>query len=102
MEGNSMQEALLAGFAVVAGILLGFWLRGVDARAERATLEERNHEFTEALLKARNELAQHAADGAARAGFESLATEREKTITLMTTEQERLRTELQAKAEAER
>jgi DNA recombination protein RmuC len=101
-EGKTEMEAFMVGFAVLAGILLGFWLRSADARAERAILDQRNHELEDALAKLRGELKQHIAETGARAGFESLATEREKIIGQMTVDQERLRADLQAKAEEEK
>jgi DNA recombination protein RmuC len=90
-----------AGMAALAGILVGFWLRGLDVRAMIASLEQRNREIAEALAKARGELEHNTADTAARAAFESVATEREKVIVQMTAEQERMRGELQAKTDAE-
>jgi DNA recombination protein RmuC len=66
---------LIAGVvAAIAGIVVGFWLRSASARRD---------------------LAQVQAESAARAGFEALATEREKSVA-------GLRQELQTKAEAER
>jgi DNA recombination protein RmuC len=95
-------DAFLVGIAALAGILVGFWLRGIDARAEIALLDQRNRDMSEALGRTRTELEKSAPDSTARAAFESLASEREKIIGQMTIEHERLRTEVQAKAEAER
>lgn len=95
-------DAFLVGIAALAGILVGFWLRGIDARAEIGSLDQRNRDMTAALARARDELEKAATDTSARAGFESLAAEREKTIGQMSVEQERLRTDLQAKTEAEK
>jgi len=95
-------DAFLVGIAALAGILVGFWLRGIDSRADKATLEQRNREIADALMKTRSEVEKNATEATSRASFETLATEREKTIGLMTAEQERLRGELQVKADAER
>lgn len=95
-------EALMVGVAAVAGILLGFWLRSTDARAERITLEHQNHEMGEALTRARAELSQGAEQTSARAASEALAAERERTIGQMAAEQEKLRSDLQARGETEK
>jgi DNA recombination protein RmuC len=105
--------ALIAGVAAAfAGIALGFWLRANSAKAEKEQLERRAGELTAELAGVRGELAQAQAESAARAGFESLAGEREKTIGQLTAEREKsiaqlaaerdgLRADLQAKTEAE-
>src|SRR5580692_5611687 len=95
-------DAFLVGIAALAGILVGFWLRGIDARAEIGSLDQRNRDITDALARSRGELEKAAGDTSARAGFESLAGEREKTIGQMAVEQERLRADLQFKTEAEK
>jgi DNA recombination protein RmuC len=94
-------EAFFVGIAALAGILIGFFLRGMDARATIIQLEQRNREVTEALNKSRSDADRNINDATARAAFESLAGEREKVIGQMTAEQERLRAEVQAKADAE-
>jgi DNA recombination protein RmuC len=95
-------QALIAGIAAAfAGIVLGFWLRANLAQAEKEQLERRAGELTAELTGVRNELAQAQAESAARAGFESLAAEREKTIERLTTERNGLGADLQAKNEAE-
>jgi DNA recombination protein RmuC len=116
--------ALIAGMAAAfAGIVLGFWLRAKSAKAEKEQLERRTGELTAELTVVRGdlaaevagvrgELAQARAESATRAGFESLAAEREKTIGQLTAERDKsiaqlaaerdgLRVELQAKGEAE-
>ena len=95
-------EALMVGVAAVAGILVGFWLRSTDARAERITLEHQNHEIGEALARARAELSQNASDSTGRAASEALAAEREKTIAQMVAERDMLRADLQARVESEK
>lgn len=96
-------QSLIAGIAAaLAGILVGFWLRGSSARGEKDSLEQRNRELNEALSAARAALAQTQAESAARAGFEPLAAEREKTIERIAAERDSARKELQQKAETER
>ena len=90
-------QALIAGIALVAGILLGFWLRANSARTEKALLEQRNRELADALNAAQAQLQHAQAESAARAGFESLAAEREKTIGQLNEEKNSLNLELQAK-----
>ena len=92
-----MMQALLAAGAVIAGIVVGFWMRAHSANAEKALLEQRNNELAAALNAAQSQLQQAQAESAARAGFESLAIEREKTITQLTEEKNRLGSELQSR-----
>jgi DNA recombination protein RmuC len=110
-----MQALIVAVLAVVAGGLLGFWLGKSFARAdkrllqtsltsleaEKALIERRTQELTAELAGVRGELARTQAESAERAGFESLAAERGKTIEQLSTDQEKLRKELQVKADAE-
>ena len=90
-----MQIWMIVAAAAIAGILIGYWLRGASIKERRAELERD-------LAAARSELAQAQAQAAARAGFEALATEREKTIERVVAERDGLGTGLQAKTEAER
>jgi DNA recombination protein RmuC len=95
-------EAFLVGFAALAGILLGFWLRSTDVNAEKALLQQRIRELETGLGTAHDELAQSRADLNARAGFEALAQEREKNAAEIAAERDKLRTDLEAKADVER
>ena len=96
-------QALIAGVAAAfVGILVGFWLRGVSIKGEKALLEQRNRETTDALTAARESLAQAQAASAARAGFESLAAERQTRLDQLTAERDALRNDLQAKVDTER
>jgi DNA recombination protein RmuC len=90
-----MLSLIAAVFAAIAGILVGFWLRGKSARTENAQLETRIAELGRNLDTAKTDLSQALAESATRAGFEALANEREKVL-LSTRE------ELQAKADSER
>lgn len=88
--------------ALVAGILLGFWIRSNSAKRESAFLEQRNRESMDALGALQRQLAQAQTESSARAGFESLAAEREKTILQLASERDAIRIELQAAAETAR
>lgn len=110
-----MQALIVAFLAVVVGGLLGYWLGKSFAQAEKRLLEKsltsqeaekslierRTQELTAELVGVRGELAKAQAESAVRAGFESLAAEREKTITQLSMDQEKLRKELQVKTETE-
>ena len=96
---------LVGGIAVVAalvGIVLGFVLRGVSARSERAQHEAKSAEQARDLVAIRADLARAQADAAARAGFEAVAAERARNIEQLNAERESLRAETQAKNEVER
>jgi len=86
MVGGMLLPIWIAAFAI-AGILIGFWLRG-------ALTSKRAVELEHDLGAARSELAQAQAQSAARAGFEALAAEREKAISA-------IRGDLERKADSE-
>lgn len=90
-----MLPLIAIAVAAIAGILVGFWLRGASARAEHAQLASRADELSRILDATKAELAQVQAESASRAGFQALAGEREKTLAAT-------REDLQVKAEAER
>jgi DNA recombination protein RmuC len=92
-----MQALIVAVAALLVGIAVGFWSRALSAKAEKTQLERLESE----LGGVRAELAQAHAESAARAGFESLAAERQRTIAQLSTEREGLRQDLQAKTAAE-
>jgi DNA recombination protein RmuC len=95
-------ETLIAGLvAAFIGILVGFWLRSTSAKPEKAQLEQRNLELSNELGIVRRELAQVQAESAARAGFESLATEREGSIRRLAVERDDLQKALEARAMVE-
>ena len=96
-------QALIAGIvAAFAGILIGFWLRSGSVKAEKTLLERRAEQLADELNRVRAELAQSQADSGARAGFESLAGEREKTIGQLTVALDELRQELKVESDAVR
>jgi DNA recombination protein RmuC len=103
-------QALIGSAAALVGILAGILIRGALAKSEKNGLIHRNEELANALTQAGNALSESMALAAKRAGFESLAEEREKRIGELTTELEALRaaskskhdelySELQAKGE---
>ena len=89
-------QALISVLAVVFGIALGFWLRSNSGKAERVQLEQRNREAVEALAAAQAQLARAQAESATRAGFESVAAERQITIDRLTAERAAAQRDLQA------
>ncbi|MGD0736546.1 MAG: DNA recombination protein RmuC [Terracidiphilus sp.] len=96
-----MQGLIGAIVAAFAGIVLGFWLRAASNKVEKAQLESRARELTDELATARNDMSRTQAESASRAGFESLAAEREKTIAQLAAERDGLRADLQAKGAVE-
>jgi DNA recombination protein RmuC len=96
-----MQGLIGAIVAAFAGIVLGFWLRAASNKAEKAQLERRLAELVEELLAVRADLSRVHSESAARAGFESLAAEREKSIAQLVAERDGLRADLQAKGAVE-
>ena len=96
-------QALMAGIAAAfIGIVFGIWLRSTSAKAEKEQLERRVAELGVELTAVRNELAQTQAESAARAGFESLAGERARTIAQLAAERDGLREDLQTKSATDR
>jgi len=91
----------IAGVAALVGILIGYWLRARSTKAEKTLMVRHEQELNVQLTAMLSELAQTQAESAARAGFQSLATEREKTIQQLTAERDGLRADLQAKSETE-
>ena len=97
-----MQSLIAVVVAAFVGILVGFWLRTASAKAEKAQLERHAQDLAGELSAVRAELAQSQAESSARAGFESLAAERERTIQQLTAEREGLRQELRTESDAAR
>jgi DNA recombination protein RmuC len=96
-----MQVLIAGAVAAFAGVFLGFWLRVISGKAEKSQMERRLQELTNEVNAVRVELGQAQAESATRAGFVSLAAEREKTIGQLSAEREGLRLELQTKTDAE-
>jgi DNA recombination protein RmuC len=97
-----MQTFIAGLVAAFAGILVGFWLRSTFAKSEKSTLERRNEELMGELGQVRREVAQAQSDAIARAGFESLANEREEVIRQIRSERDKLREHLEAQTVVER
>lgn len=102
-------QALIPVLAALAGLLAGFLLRHLSARSERAAAEnekvqlgQRAAELSAELASLRSELAQVRAIAENRAGFESLAAERERTIASLTAERDQAAAALAAKSDSER
>jgi DNA recombination protein RmuC len=93
-------QALIASAAALVGILAGILIRGALAKSEKNGLIHRNEELANALTQAGNALSESMALAAKRAGFESLAEEREKRIGELTLQWEALRSGSQAIHEA--
>ncbi len=101
-----MTLAIVAVLAVLVGIFLGYRMRGLaaqaevnSARAEKSLVEQNAAAISAELGTVRQQLEQVRAQSAARAGFESLAAEREKTIAQLAEEKNSLNRELQARSE---
>lgn len=91
-----MMQAVLVALAVVVGTVLGYWIRSRAGQAEKELLEQRALEAAAGVERMRGELAAAQADAGKRAGFESLAEERERTIAAANAEREAARTDLRA------
>jgi DNA recombination protein RmuC len=89
-------QALIVGIVLLAGLLLGYWIRTHSARSEKSLLDQRNRELTDALNALHTQLARAQSESAARAGFESLAAERQITIDRLAVERDAARSELQS------
>ncbi len=96
-----MQE-IIAAVAALAGILLGYWIRSLAGNREKQQMESRLGELTVNLGQAKRELGEAQGLAAARAGYESLAAEREKTVAQIAADRESLRGEIQGRIENER
>jgi DNA recombination protein RmuC len=87
---------LTAIVLLVLGFVLGFLIRSRTAQAEKNLLDQRNREASDTAAALRSELATAQGEATRRAGFESLAAEREKTIAALSAEREEIRSESQA------
>jgi DNA recombination protein RmuC len=103
-RGNEtkMMQAVIAAAAILIGIALGFWIRSNSAKAEKALLEQQNSEKANYITELQGTLGQTQAESAARAGFETLSAEREKSIGRLTAERDSAREELQTRLEESR
>lgn len=95
-------QTLIAGLvAAFVGILVGFWLRSTSAKTEKAQTGQRNQELSSELTLVRRELTQAQTDSIARAGFESLAAERERNVRQVVAERDDLQKALEARSAVE-
>lgn len=90
-------QALVAVLAAVLGIALGYWLRQLSAKSEklaaeneRAQFAQRTAELSTEVAALRAELAQFRQLAESRAGFETLASEREKIAEALRHEKQEL------------
>src|SRR5579859_7681632 len=95
-------QALIAVLAAIAGIIIGYLLRQVAARAERAAAENERVQSARRAAELAAELNQARALAESRAGFESLAAERQSLIDRLTAERDQANAALGAKTESER
>jgi len=94
-------QALFVGIAIIAGIVIGFFIRSASAKRETGILDQRNRESLDALNALQRQLTQTQSESAARAGFEPLAAERATTIERLNGEIAGLRSDLVAKSVVE-
>jgi DNA recombination protein RmuC len=94
-------QAIWFVLAAIAGVVLGFLLRGGSSKAEKSLIEQRNRELAAELGGLRDELARARAESESRASFEALAAERQGTLVRLEAERNTLREELRIKAETE-
>ncbi|HEU5351807.1 MAG TPA: DNA recombination protein RmuC [Terracidiphilus sp.] len=97
-----MTLAIVAILALVAGLAIGYWMRShaaktqVDAaRTEKSMLEQSFAGLSAELGLAKSQIEQLRAESASRAGFESLANERQAAI-------ERLNADVETKSASEK
>jgi len=96
-----MQE-FIAALAALAGILVGVWIRSLSAKREKQQFESRLVELAASLAATKAELGQVQAVADGRAGSESLAAEREKTVARIAAERDLVRAEIDTHLENER
>jgi len=95
-------QAWIAGVvAAVVGVVLGYLVKAASSKAGKADGDRRIQELLGELIGVRAEVSRIQTESATRAGFESLAVERERTAARLAEEQDRLREELRAKGEVE-
>ena len=88
-------DALILAVAALAGVLLGYLLRNASGNRDKKQNDDRLAEANANLGAVREELVRAQKLAGDRAGFESLAGERAKTIEQLTADRERLQTEVQ-------
>jgi DNA recombination protein RmuC len=96
-----MQDLIAVIVAAFAGIVVGYWLRSIAAKAEKTQVENRGVELTHELTALRREMALAQADTTARAGFEALAGERRGAIERLIGERDELQKAFAERARVE-
>ena len=96
-----MQELIAVLVAAFVGIVVGYWLRSLAAKAEKTQFESRSMELTRELGSVRLELTLAQAETGARAGFEVLAGERLASVERLAAERDELQRRLAAIARVE-
>jgi DNA recombination protein RmuC len=96
-----METWVVGALALTVGILLGFWQGTSNKRRNEGILEERNKDLTERIQASTALLGQVMAQSEARAGFESLAKEREAAIRQLKIEKGELQAAFDAKTRQE-
>ena len=97
-----MVPAVIAVVALIAGVLLGIWIRANSASAEKILLEQRNRETADTLAAAQTQLRLAQAESVTRAGSEKVAAERQVTIDRLIAERDFAHAELQTGSETTR
>ena len=100
MSQPVMLQAFIGGAAALVGIVAGILIRGAFAKSEKDGFIMRNEELANALTQAGNALSESMMVAAKRAGFETLAEEREKRVVELTKELESERTAAKESAQA--
>jgi DNA recombination protein RmuC len=102
-------QAVIAALAAVLGIILGYWLRQLSARTEKASadnekvqLAQRAAEVAAEMAALRGEMAALRGVADRRAPFEQLCAERQSIIDRVTADRDQSVAALQVKSEAER
>jgi DNA recombination protein RmuC len=96
-----METWVVGALALTVGILLGFWQGTSNKRRNEGILEERNKDLTARIQASTALLGQVMAQSEARAGFESLAKEREAAIRQLKIEKGELQAAFDAKTRQE-
>jgi DNA recombination protein RmuC len=96
-----METWVAGAIALAVGILVGFWVGVSNKKNSEGILDQRNKDLTERIQASTALLAQVMAQSEARAGFESLAKEREGAIRQLQIERGELRAALDSKTRQE-
>jgi DNA recombination protein RmuC len=89
-------QAWIAVIAALVGIAVGFVLRNLSAKTEKSLLESQKNRAEQDAASLRSELSSAQSLASQRAGFESLATERQVAIDRLIAERGALQSEVQS------